>query len=404
MRSAGFGHAVVADNVHKWYRVYSSPFERIKRVVGAPSRHLDFRALDDVSFAIRRGAAVGVIGENGAGKSTLLKLIAGTTRPTAGTVEVEGSVAAILELGAAFHPEFTGRDNAILYGSMLGIDRPEMERRLDDVFGFAELGEFVEHPIKCYSTGMQMRLAFAVATHVDPDVLVVDEALAVGDGYFQKKCVDRILEIRDRGTTILFCSHSMYYVSMFCERVIWLRSGRVAADGPPQEVVTAYEEFLVNRERRRLEGDGDAAGEAPPERPGQAARIVALRVLGAGDRDLDGYRPGEPVSVELEWEAADPEAELHLGVALERGDGMRLVGVATFLDGLPPLRGAGVRRARVCFPTLPMAKGHYAVTGYLFDRTGLHIWDEVVVPDRLKPASDRWQPAVLQLEHRWETP
>ena len=171
--------AIVVTGVHKWYRVYATPGERLKRLVGRRSRHLDFRALEDVSFAVAPGTAVGIIGENGAGKSTLLKIIAGTTSPTAGEVEVRGVVAAILELGAAFHPEFSGRDNAILYGALMGLDREDMVARLEAIFDFAELGEFIEHPVKSYSTGMAMRLAFAVATHVDPDVLVVDEALAV---------------------------------------------------------------------------------------------------------------------------------------------------------------------------------------------------------------------------------
>lgn len=402
MRAEGFQDAVVVSGVHKWYRIYASPIERVKRVLGVSSRHLDFRALDDVSFAVRSGTALGVIGENGAGKSTLLKLIAGTTLPTAGNIRVTGSVAAILELGAAFHPEFTGKDNAVLYGAMLGLERSDMEGRLGAIFDFAELGEFVHHPIKSYSTGMQMRLAFAVATHVDPDVLVVDEALAVGDGYFQKKCVDRILAIRERGTTILFCSHSMYYVSLFCDRVLWLRNGRVEGDGSPQEVVTAYEEFLVNRERRRLDETPAESASASAANPGQVARIRGLRILdGAGD-ELTEYRPGSPLTVELEWEAADPNADLHLGVALERGDGTRLVGVATFLDHEPPVRGEGVQRARVHFPSLPVAKGSYVVTGYLFDSSGLHIWDQVVSPQRLEPATDDWAPALLQLDHRWE--
>ena len=176
------GYAVLVAGVHKWYRVYASPTDRLRRVFGRPSRYLEFQALDGVSFSVPTGAAWGLIGENGAGKTTLLKLIAGTTRPTAGRIEARGVVAAILELGAAFHPEFSGRDNAVLYGALMGLDRGMMDARLAAIVDFAELGDFIDHPIKSYSTGMVMRLAFAVATHVDPDVLVVDEALAVGDG------------------------------------------------------------------------------------------------------------------------------------------------------------------------------------------------------------------------------
>jgi ABC-type polysaccharide/polyol phosphate transport system ATPase subunit len=389
------------DGVHKWYRLYASPSERIKRVLGRPSRHLDFRALDNVSFSVEPGTAVGIIGENGAGKSTLLKIIAGTTTPTAGSVEVRGVVAAILELGAAFHPEFAGRDNAILYGALMGLDQRQMEERLDEIFDFAELGEFINHPVKSYSTGMVMRLAFAVSTHVDPDVLVVDEALAVGDGYFQKKCVDRIRQIRDRGTTVLFCSHSMYYVSLFCKRALWLKQGRIERDGPAQEVVNAYEEFLVNREKRRL-GEASPA-EAPAEAGGQGqqARILDIRLLDDDGAEVATYRPGMDLTVELEWESVAEDGEFHIGVSIDRGDGTRVVAAATFDDGLPTLSGRGVRRDRVRLRGLPLAKGTYSVTGYVFDPSALHIWDQVVKTDCLEPESGGWSLSLLRLEHEW---
>jgi lipopolysaccharide transport system ATP-binding protein len=393
--------AVVVDGVHKWYRIYASPGERIKRVLGRPTRHLDFRALDDVSFTVPAGSAVGIIGENGAGKSTLLKIVAGTTAPTAGAVDVRGVVAAILELGAAFHPEFSGRDNAILYGALMGLDREQMESRLDEIVAFAELGDFIQQPVKSYSTGMVMRLAFAVATHVDADVLVVDEALAVGDGYFQKKCVDRIVAIRDRGTTVLFCSHSMYYVSLFCSRALWLGHGKIVEDGPAQEVVNAYEEFLVNREKRRLDSTAEA-DDGPQTPPGQRARVVGLRTVGGDGAEVTVYRPGMDLTVELEWEAVADGEEFHIGVSIDRGDGSRMVAAATFDDGLPPLLGRGVRRDRVTIRGLPLAKGRYSVTGYIFDPTALHIWDQAVITDCLEPEGQDWTLSLLRLEHDWD--
>ena len=394
--------AVTVDGVHKWYRLYATPAERIKRVLGRPSRHLDFRALDGVSFAVEPGTAVGIIGENGAGKSTLLKIVAGTTAPTAGSVEVRGVVAAILELGAAFHPEFPGRDNAILYGALMGLDQQQMEERLDDIFAFAELGEFINHPVKSYSTGMVMRLAFAVATHIDPDVLVVDEALAVGDGYFQKKCVDRIREIRDRGTTVLFCSHSMYYVSLFCKRALWLKNGRIERDGPAQEVVNEYEEFLVNREKRRLGEAEDGELPAAAGAPGQQARVHDIRLFDDSGQTVTSYRPGMDLVVEVEWESVTDDGEFHIGVSIDRGDGTRVVAAATFDDGLPTLRGRGRRRDRVRLKGLPLAKGRYSVTAYVFDPSALHIWDQAVKTDCLEPESGGWTLSLLRLEHEWE--
>lgn len=402
MRIRTMNDAIVVDQLHKCYRVYASPTERIRRFLGRSSKHLDFRALHDVSFTIEHGTAVGIIGENGAGKSTLLKLIAGTTSPTLGSINVDGVVAAILELGAAFHPEFTGRENAVLYGALMGLSRDDMEARLPRILDFAELGDFIHQPVKCYSTGMAMRLAFAVATHVDPDVLIIDEALAVGDGYFQKKCIDQIRSIKERGATILFCSHSMYYISLFCDRAIWIREGEIEIDGPAQEVVTAYEEFLINRERRRLDGESEPEMAAMGEAHGTQAMIRDIRVLDDSGKSVDGYTPGMTLSIEVDWESVNPEEPMHIGVAFERGDGTRLFGVTTFWDDIDAISVRGCHTTRLQIPNFPVAKGNYVVNAYLFDNAGLHVWDQVAAAGTLKASSSEWAPAVLDLEHHWD--
>jgi len=376
--------------------------ERLKRWVGGSGWFTDFAALSDVCLRVERGEAVGIIGENGAGKSTLLKIVAGTTAPSIGAMEVNGSVAAILELGSAFHPEFTGRQNAILYGALMGFSRREMEERLDDILSFAELGEFIDRPLKTYSTGMAMRLGFAVATNVEPDVLVVDEALAVGDGYFQKKCVDKMLEIKERGTTVLFCSHSMYYVTSFCERAVWLKDGRIEQEGRVDQVVNEYEEFLVTREKRRMERAGGEAEAGAALAGGQQAAISAIRVFDDSGRPVEMYHPGINLLVEIEWRSADPEAHFHLGVSLDRGDGARVVGVSTQLDGETPDAGAGTHTARVRLENLPLARGTYSVSAYLFDESGLHVYDQAVLTDHLRPDREEWAPALLEVSHSWE--
>jgi lipopolysaccharide transport system ATP-binding protein len=391
--------AVVVDAVHKWYRVYASPTDRLKRVIGRPSRHLDFQALDDVSFTVAPGSALGIVGENGAGKTTLLKLIAGTTRPTAGTVTARGTVAAILELGAAFHPEFSGRDNAVLYGALMGLDRDQMEGRLDDIIAFAELGDFINHPIKSYSTGMAMRLAFAVATHVDPDVLVVDEALAVGDGYFQKKCVDRIRHIHRRGTTILFCSHAMYYVTMFCDRALWLARGRVERLGPATDVVEAYETYLQTRDRQRVEAN---AGPVEAADGAKVGRLTAVRLTGRdGDGPLD-LEPGGALEVELEVATTRPEERYHVGVSLDTVDGRCVVAVSTNWDGCDPLSGQDVYRVQLTVPQLPLSIGTFHLYAFLFDETGLHVHDEVVDTNAVRVQRPSWTPSLIEVAHRWE--
>src|SRR5688572_17335560 len=198
--------AVRADEVSKHYDMYRRPVDRLIEILTRRPRHIVFPALESVTFEVERGETVGIIGQNGAGKSTLLKLLCGVTRPSSGSLQANGTIASILELGTGFHPEFTGRDNAALNAAILGLSHAEARERLPAILEFSELGSFVDRPVKTYSSGMYMRLAFSVAVNVDPDILVIDEALAVGDGHFQKKCIEKIREFQQEGKTILFCS------------------------------------------------------------------------------------------------------------------------------------------------------------------------------------------------------
>ncbi len=399
MSCSTVGGAIRVENVSKIYRVFASPTERLKRLIGRRGKYLDFAALHDVSFSVEPGEAVGIIGENGAGKSTLLKIVSGTTAPTSGEARVNGTVASILELGAAFHPEFSGRDNAVLYGALLGLDRQAVEERLERILNFAELGEFIDHPVKSYSTGMAMRLAFAVATHLDSQVLVIDEALAVGDGYFQKKCIDRLLEIKDAGKTILFCSHSMFYVTSFCDRALWLKQGDLERDGSAQEVVSEYEDFLLDRNRHRLDLEEPAG---PGDTTGRQAIIRSIRVLNGEGQEITTYTPGAGLVVEVTWESRDPDGVYHVGMALERRDGSRVFGAATFWDGVEAVRGEGAHTARIVIDSLPVAQGSYSVSAFLFDESGLHIYDQAVLTGHLEPAEPGWKAGLLELPHRWE--
>src|SRR6476661_6598801 len=241
---------IKVDSISKLYRIYERPSDRLKEILlrGRRKLHRDFWALKDISLEVRTGEAVGVIGRNGAGKTTLLQIIAGILQPTTGDVRVEGRVTALLELGSGFNPEYTGRENILLSGQILGFTEQEMRSRLDVIVDFAELSGFVDQPVKTYSTGMLMRLAFASAIHVDPDVLIVDEALSVGDVYFQRKSLDRMDYFRKAGKTVLFVSHDPQLVQRFCSRALWLEAGRVAMSGPTREVVTAYQAFCMQLE------------------------------------------------------------------------------------------------------------------------------------------------------------
>ncbi len=249
---------ISVQDVGKTYRIWESPAKRLlspayafgAQIVPDPwadrlrsasnQGYRDFSALDGVSFSVRRGEAVGIIGRNGSGKSTLLQIIAGTLQPSRGLIQVNGRVAALLELGSGFNPDFTGKENIFVNGAVLGLSRAEVEARYDSIAAFADIGEFINHPVKTYSTGMMMRLAFAVATSVDPEILIVDEALSVGDVFFNQKCFTRIRQILDAGTSLLFVSHDISAVRNLCDRAILLVNGTKAYEGPPEEAASRY--------------------------------------------------------------------------------------------------------------------------------------------------------------------
>ena len=287
--------AIRAAGLGKRYNVYPTPIARVKQAFyprlqrllpGFVNRMLpwdahpvklyqEFWSLRGVDFEVAKGETVGIVGRNGSGKSTLLQLACGILTPTEGTVEAHGRTAALLELGAGFNPEFSGRDNVFVNAAVLGLKRHETEERLDRIVAFAELGDFIDRPVRTYSSGMYVRLAFSVAVHVDPEVLVIDEALAVGDAAFQLKCIERMNEIRDRGTTILFVSHSAEQVKRFCDRALWLDRGRLRAIGPSALVADEYRDFSASSE---AEGAHHAVhGTAPHQELASIVRVECER-------------------------------------------------------------------------------------------------------------------------------
>ena len=274
-------YAVEVEGVGKCYHLYDRPADRLRQFImprlasmlGRPERRYfrEFWALRDIGFRIRRGEQVGIVGRNGAGKSTLLQIICGTLAATEGVVRVNGRVAALLELGAGFNPELSGAENVFLNGAVLGLDRAQMEACYDDVLGFADIGEFIDQPVKNYSSGMYMRLAFAVAAHVDPDILVVDEALSVGDEAFQRKCNLKIQSLRDAGATVLFVSHSASHVIEVCNRALLIDKGRLVEEGEPKRVISAYHKRILAASRPEVPQAGTVAAHGPPAPSASAA-------------------------------------------------------------------------------------------------------------------------------------
>jgi ABC-type polysaccharide/polyol phosphate transport system ATPase subunit len=305
--------ALRVEEVSKQYRIYARPGDRLKESLtrGRMKRHREFWALRGVSFEVESGTTTGIIGPNGCGKSTLLQIIAGTLEPTTGSVTREGRVAALLELGAGFDPEGTGVENVYMNAALMGLSRRETDRLFPDIERFAEIGQFINQPVKTYSSGMFVRLAFAVASNVEPDILVIDEALAVGDAVFQHRCLRRIKEIQERGSTVLFVSHDAAAVRALCSRAILMSAGRVLADGPPSEVLNHYQKIVMEREQafeeesagdESQEGDG-AEGFAPLRynyRHGDgSAEIVSAELLDASRRPVGVVETGAPLVVRV---------------------------------------------------------------------------------------------------------
>lgn len=380
--------------VVKRYPLFSRRRDRALALLGRTSGLAHKTALDGVSLQVYPGEAFGVIGENGSGKSTLLRLVAGISDADAGELRVTQPVSAILELGLGFHPEFTGRQNALLYGGLIGVPEPLMRERLAEVLAFAELGEFADLPLRTYSSGMAARLAFAVATHVDPRVLVVDEALAVGDAAFQKKCVDHMVRFKEGGRTVLFCSHAMYLVAGFCERAVWLLDGKVAAAGPARDVINAYEDYLRHKGKRSLEPDRAR----PPEARESLAALEGVTIEPAGRV----VRPGEPLAVHVTLRRTVPNLPVHVAVIFEQTGGFCVAAFATAWDGEAPLVAPDRQTIVLRLPACPFARGEFDVTAFLGDETGLQVLDQLLLRRAFLVAAPRWEPGLLRAPHSWQ--
>ncbi len=400
------------QDVGKEYRLYPSPRARLKALLTGRAAHRSHWALQGVSFELRRGQCIGVIGDNGAGKSSLLKLLAGTLQPSTGTIERVGRVTAILELGAGFHPDFSGRDNLYFGGSLIGIGREEMARLEPEIIDFCELGEALDRPVKTYSSGMAVRLAFALVTAVQPDVLIIDEALAVGDQHFQKKCVERITAFRERGCTILFCSHSPYHIRHLCDVALWLKGGQVEKFGPTEPVLAAYDVHT----RQRQAADHAVAlpvmqneEAVPAAGPAAVKDFGSARILSVEVANLSEAREGElamlqgaDLAVTITVRGRGGECP-NIGFMIEQSQGVGITSLGTHEEGVTPRRVAdGVWQTVLTFPDLPLHSGDYVISAYLFDATGLVVYDEWLHYLYLRVVTPKLMPGLVQLPHRWE--
>jgi len=339
-------NAVEFDRVSKSYSIYNAPGDRLKElaVLGRKSFHRDFWALRDLSFSIRRGEVFCIIGENGSGKSTALQLIAGILEPTSGEVRVSGRVAALLELGAGFNPEFTGRENVYLNGAILGLSKRDIDARYKEIEEFAEIGDFVDQPVKTYSSGMTVRLAFAVAISVDPEILLVDEALAVGDTYFRHRCMHKVHELRARGVTIVFVSHSVADIKAIGERALWMRHGAMMAIGDTGRVVSQYLADMMQAAPSRSTGRTVEAVHSIPnidDRHGDGrAEILGIAIVNEFGEPLHVMRPESRITVRISLRARRDLERPDAGCLLRNHLGLDFAETAAAAEGhaLAPIK------------------------------------------------------------------
>ena len=395
--------AIHAQNLGKAFQLYDRPIDRLKQMLmrGRKRYYKEFAALHDVNFELQKGEVLGLVGRNGAGKSTLLQLICGTLSPTMGQVSVHGRVAALLELGAGFNPEFTGKENIYLNASILGLSKSEIDERYDAIVEFSGIADFIHQPVKTYSSGMYVRLAFSIATSVDPDILVIDEALSVGDGAFARKSFDRIMRLKEKGATILFCSHSIYQIEALCTRALWLEKGVVRLIGDPSTVVARYQNFL----------DRDAAPESVsaiaemPSAAGQARILgVQTRVGDTGGNSLHIQSAQQTLAIAVGFVSDLALPSPVVAVTLHSSDGRTIASSSTQADGLELDRDeAGRGTATIEFPKIPLLKGEYFIGVYLLSEDGIHVYDSAANVATLHFSQKTLEQGVVSLSRTWQS-
>jgi lipopolysaccharide transport system ATP-binding protein len=399
--------AIVARDLGKRYEMFAQPQDRLKQMLWGRWRRQPYFtthwALQDFSIQIAPGEVVGLIGRNGAGKSSLLQLICGTLAPTTGQLQVQGRVAALLELGAGFNPDFTGLENIYMNAAILGMRREEVDQKLESIVAFADIGDFVRQPVKTYSSGMFMRLAFSVATSMEPDILVIDEALSVGDGAFARKSFERIMQMKEQGKTILFCSHSMYQVEALCSRALWLEKGRLRMQGSAADVTAAYQ-AEIDAPQAGTKATAAALAPVAPAPGAGVGRLVSVRAQVGAQQGTDvSLRSGHS---DLELHIAfviDPLLPLPgLGVGISDSHERTISSAISQEDGFTPSIDAQGRGSAVLrFSGFPLLKGSYFVTVILLTEDGLHPYDMAKHCITLRVTQDGLTQGVVALPHQW---
>lgn len=377
-------YSIEVENLSKVYKLYDKPSDRLKEALSPVKKcyHKDFYALRDLNFKIKPGETVGFVGKNGSGKSTLLKLLTEVLTPTEGSLKINGKVSALLELGAGFNNEYTGMENIYLNGTIMGYSREEMDKRVDDIVKFADIGEYINQPVKTYSSGMFVRLAFAVAINVEPDILIVDEALAVGDVRFQLKCMDKFLEFKEKGITILYVSHDINSIKRFCTRAIWINEGHLEADGDVDLITDKYLDYLKMLDAQSDEKDdakdntgndvmkSAAEGERDLESTVEIAEVVSLKIMNSRGEETEEIEHGEKVSLKLTYYVNDTTIKNPVvGIALLRLDNLYVCGLNTLLDKVDVPWEKGYNSVTLTYDSFNLVGGGYYFDVAVYDQT-----------------------------------
>ncbi len=394
-------YPVIVKNVEKYYKKYSNKHKFLTLKSALVNRtlfsdlkaHEKFQALKGLSFKVKKGETISLIGENGSGKSTLLKLLAGISKPTSGEIITDGRISALIELGAGFHPEISGRENIFINGIILGLTKKKIEEKLDEIIRFAELEEFIDNPVKSYSSGMYMRLGFSIAINVDPDILLIDEVLAVGDASFVPKCLDKINEFKRKGKTIIFVSHDLSTVERISDRVIWIKEGLIKKQGYPKEVVDAYLEFIGKKDAKKAiithseqvkksQEDSDASSEDSPKTKEEESGIKVAKRWGSKEisiedvkmKDIDGnetyiFESNEPFSIELKIKSLQPQKDFIFGIGIFNPEGTLCYGTNTDIENFVSDSFSGEGTIKINIPDANFINGSY------FLDVAVHKWD-----------------------------
>lgn len=420
------GNAIEIKHVTKSFKVFLDKGFTLKEKILFQNRrrYEERKVLDDISFDVKEGEAIGLIGQNGCGKSTTLKLLTRIMFPDSGSIEMKGRVSSLIELGAGFHPDMSGRENIYINAAIFGLTKKEIDSRLEDIIAFSELEEFIDNPVRTYSSGMYMRLAFAVAINVDADILLIDEILAVGDAGFQAKCINKLMEIKAAGTTIVIVSHSMGQIEQICERSIWLHEGKIREEGLPREVDPKYLDFMgqkqqnieIKEEKRKKEQEIKIESERSEKekedekkrketevksRWGNGdARIVSISVLDASGRERLVYRTGDYCKFVVYYHVIKPVQDAILGIGIYRNDGLRCYGTNTRIDHLQRINLLKDGRYEIEIPHLSLLQGDYMMDFAIESGQNLPV-DYYTKAKTIKITSAIEDVGVSRLEHMW---